>query len=256
MESRLRDTARGLRSELQFHGRRREREHQSPQHPNVQGPRGVVGRRSRLGQGRTEVRVRIGHDRWRDWPRHLERPLGQVAVCGDVGGAEELIGASHGVDGRCECSWTVCDEMLHTTPHRSAGTGPSNGRFRRERYSITTHFANCRRWLAPAPRTPRDLRTIRFLRRTIQFYDGYAIDLYELIRALYLVRMRMIRSPPARAIRSDEIAVVSRAERKPSRDRPSSRRRFHTALSWRKNSQASYLEGFECRRWTHNRANA
>jgi hypothetical protein len=38
--------------------------------------------------------------------------------------------------------------------------------------------------------TPRDLRTIRFLRRTIQFYDGYAIDLYELIRALYLVRMR------------------------------------------------------------------
>jgi hypothetical protein len=58
-------------------------------------------------------------------------------------------------------------------------------------YSLTTHFANCRRWLAPAPRYTRDLRTIRFLRRTIQFYDGYAIDLYELIRALYLVRMRM-----------------------------------------------------------------
>jgi len=31
-------------------------------------------------------------------------------------------------------------------------------------YSITTHFANCRRWLAPAPRYTRDLRTIRFLR--------------------------------------------------------------------------------------------
>jgi hypothetical protein len=56
--------------------------------------------------------------------------------------------------------------------------------------SITAHFANRRRWLVPAPRYTRYLRTIRFLRRTIQFYDGYAIDLCELIRALYLVRMR------------------------------------------------------------------
>ena len=32
-------------------------------------------------------------------------------------------------------------------------------------------------------------------------------------------------------IRSDEIAVVFHAERKPSRDRPFSRRLFHTALS-------------------------
>lgn len=63
-------------------------------------------------------------------------------MCGDVGGAQELIGASHGVDGRCECSWTVYDEMLHTTLHRSAATGPSNGRFAVSGHSITTHFAN------------------------------------------------------------------------------------------------------------------
>ena len=90
VESRLRDTARGLRSQLQFHGRRREWEHQSSQHPHVQGPRGVVGRRSRISQGRTEVRVWIGQDLRRGWPRRLERPLGPISVCGDVDGAEEL----------------------------------------------------------------------------------------------------------------------------------------------------------------------
>ena len=41
-----------------------------------------------------------------------------------------------------------------------------------------------------APRYTRDLRTIRFLLRTIQFYDGHTIDQCELIRALNLVRMR------------------------------------------------------------------
>src|SRR5713101_1788502 len=46
------------------------------------------------------------------------------------------------------------------------------------------------KWLVPAARYTRDLRAIRFRRRTIQFYDGRAIDLCELIRALYLVRMR------------------------------------------------------------------
>jgi hypothetical protein len=46
------------------------------------------------------------------------------------------------------------------------------------------------KWLVPAPRYTRDLRTIRFLRRTIQFYDGRAINLCELMRAMYLVRMR------------------------------------------------------------------
>jgi hypothetical protein len=90
VESRLRDTARGLRSQLQFHGRRREWEHQSSQHPHVQGPCGIVGRRSRISQGRTEVRVRIGQALRRGWPRRLERPLGPIAMCGDVDGAEEL----------------------------------------------------------------------------------------------------------------------------------------------------------------------
>jgi len=84
------DTARRLRSQLQFHGRRREWEHHSSQHPHVQGPRGVVGRRSRISQGWTEVRVRIGQDLRRGWPRRLERPLGPIAMCGDVDGAEEL----------------------------------------------------------------------------------------------------------------------------------------------------------------------
>lgn len=42
--------------------------------------------------------------------------LGQVTVYVAAGGAEESIGASHGVDGPCECSRT-CDEMLHPTPH-------------------------------------------------------------------------------------------------------------------------------------------
>jgi hypothetical protein len=32
------------------------------------------------------------------------------------------------------------------------------------------------KWLVPAPRYTRDLRTIQFLRRAIQFYDGRAID--------------------------------------------------------------------------------
>jgi len=61
---------------------------------------------------------------------------------------------------------------------------------RRSGRYITVHCANFRRWLVPAPRYTRDLRSIRFLLCTIQFYDGYAIDLCELIRTLYRVRMR------------------------------------------------------------------
>jgi len=41
---------------------------------------------------------------------------------------------------------------------------------------------------------------------------------------------------------------------KPSHDRPTLRRRFHTALSLWRSSQTSCLEGFECRRWTRSRA--
>jgi hypothetical protein len=36
----------------------------------------------------------------------------------------------------------------------------------------------------------RLFQTIRFLRLNILFYDGRIIDLYQLIRALYLVRMK------------------------------------------------------------------
>jgi hypothetical protein len=36
----------------------------------------------------------------------------------------------------------------------------------------------------------RLFQTIRFLRPNVLFYDGRIIDLYQLIRALYLVRMK------------------------------------------------------------------
>jgi hypothetical protein len=61
---------------------------------------------------------------------------------------------------------------------------------RNERSFHNHAFRELPKWLVPAPRYTRDLRTIRFLRRTIQFYDGRAIDLCELMRALYLIRMR------------------------------------------------------------------